>query len=724
MKQDYSVFKECVELYFEENKFLYPWFRRHGKTYMFIFKKNLKVTNIQYAEFISLVRSNIKIHNQKNVCSIQFLSVSDFKETLIKLLDTFKPSYKKGEDNSELIDTICECYFSVLSHIIVVDIFFGSCSIFLPYNMELDIQKICFLSGYIHSCGENIYTRRISKASEEEFFGSLRSHIELKYDSKKNRIPFSLYAHEDFTPFDREEGKDFFVNGLDDIKFYAEKLYMQNTPLTLVIENMRSNKFFNSKLDIAKAGDYHRNIKGNNESSLWLIVDRLVNDNYYYPSKDLYFICYQQKYINENPLHLFDENKPGWIDHTTIPHTLMGAMLNISIPLARKNKRSKSHKIKVLDPFVGSGTTYLELLKYPEIDFCGSDLNNLALVVAKDNIAFFGLNIIELTKIQIELLNYELLSTKYSLSEKEVKFVKKEVKSVEVKINDFISELSKSKYEDKSLSLKSRIKDIKTNSEKIYNYVGNYFIKCVTKDNIADISESIFTRNLKTLNKRLLYYIFLKALKRNFNAFQRGSKDFHSAFTKEIRDLSLQINNLIKLRKRAPFIDSNNLYSKYYSNYSYGCSINPRIFTNLKKENKINIEPFRDAIDKLKEAYRKNKYFDIIITDPPYGFNTEEVPTKFAKLYNQMIDLMIKCLNPNGQLLFCLPEISNTGRQIHFFTQKEIVIHQVLISVLENKKTLIVPYNILPKPRGVFYSPYYWESEKALRRSILHFVLS
>jgi tRNA G10 N-methylase Trm11 len=161
-------------------------------------------------------------------------------------------------------------------------------------------------------------------------------------------------------------------------------------------------------------------------------------------------------------------------------------------------------------------------------------------------------------------------------------------------------------------------------------------------------------------------------------------------------------------------------------NYSYGCSINPIIFSDFiaNDTTRSSIKGMTDVIKKLKASQRTKKFYDIIITDPPYGFNTEENTFAFAKLYHAMFTLMIKCLKPNGQLLLCLPEISNTGRQIHYFTQKEIVIHQVLIAASENKRKLVLPLNILPKPTWLFKAPYYWESEKALRRAILHFVVS
>jgi len=214
-KSNNSVFNECVRHYFAKKQFFNPWFRKYGKSYFFIFKKNLKVTNIQFAELISLIRSNIKIKNRTDNCRIQFLSVTDFVETTSRLFDTFNYTKKTSIEKKQIFDTIEKCYFSIINHIIVIDAFYGSCAVFLPYNIKLDIEKICALSGYIHSCGDNIFTRRISKADKGQFFSNLTNYLKANYHNKKKKIQFTLYAHEDFTPFDRDEGKDFFVNGLE-----------------------------------------------------------------------------------------------------------------------------------------------------------------------------------------------------------------------------------------------------------------------------------------------------------------------------------------------------------------------------------------------------------------------------------------------------------------------------------------------------------------------------
>lgn len=43
---------------FAPNTFFPEWFRRRGRAHTFVFKKNLKVTNIQLAELFALLRAH------------------------------------------------------------------------------------------------------------------------------------------------------------------------------------------------------------------------------------------------------------------------------------------------------------------------------------------------------------------------------------------------------------------------------------------------------------------------------------------------------------------------------------------------------------------------------------------------------------------------------------------------------------------------------------------
>ena len=711
----YSSLKSYLEK--ESESFFKTWFLEYGNSHFFVFKQNLTVTNIQFGELLALINTHVENEGvQKNIL---FQSVTEFENLIKELLETFNLDDIKGDVDS-VINTIEECYSEILYNTVVIEPFWGSCAVFLPRNLKIDLSKICSLSGYIHSCGDNIFTRRVYKANKQHFKSNLKHYLDSKNNTEE-RIPFNLYAHEDFTPFDRSEGKEFFKNGLDDIKFYVEKLYMQSDPLIRVIKELEEDEYFQNRLDIAKPGDYHKNIKGDSPSSIWLIVDKKVSNVHSIQqssSKEKFFICYNQKFINENPLHLFDENKPGWIDHTTIPHSLMGAMINIA--LQNFSVDGMGRNIRILDPFIGSGTTLLETIKYDNITFEGSDLSELSSIVTKDNTWFFSLGLSELFKLYFEISQI-LIHILNDLDEPdELKFIENSIfrlkeKHLASNQTDLIDDIGTHELE-------------KEDSIRKFKRVQAVFNKLLTKTSsgsiiVPDSIKASFLDGLENELDRILFYTLLKAFKRNIYSFERSGKAWNTALKKELNDFRNSIYNLYKLRNRSIYKDVNNKILQYTGNYSSALSINPNAFKSVHDKNEIddNVQNGMHVLTVLRNSLNANHCYDLIITDPPYGFNTEEDTLTFAKLYSEMIELMINCLDNKGQLIICLPESSYTGRQISYFTQKELIVRQVLNISARLGKHLTYSIDLVPSPFWLYKAPYYWESEKALKRSILHF---
>ena len=110
------------------------------------------------------------------------------------------------------------------------------------------------------------------------------------------------------------------------------------------------------------------------------------------------------------------------------------------------------------------------------------------------------------------------------------------------------------------------------------------------------------------------------------------------------------------------------------------------------------------------------------MTDPPYGFNTEDGSAELSKLWAESLRAMLKSLiGGKGQLVICLPDRSHTGRNLQYFTQKDFITPQILAIADGMNLEVIVHADIVPFPTNLFRPPYYWESERALRRQILHF---
>jgi hypothetical protein len=161
-------------------------------------------------------------------------------------------------------------------------------------------------------------------------------------------------------------------------------------PLRLVKVLKWMSEQLRERIVIPQPGDYKRHGEFRDQAgvdrtrTIWLITDRPLVESTGVSGPERYFLCYDQLYSNENPFHVFDENKPAWKAHTTIPHTLAGAMINVSRPWWPEGAT-----VKIADPFVGTGTTCLECLKFTETVTEGSDLDSSAALLMNDNLAFF-----------------------------------------------------------------------------------------------------------------------------------------------------------------------------------------------------------------------------------------------------------------------------------------------------------------------------------------------
>ena len=74
-----------------------------------------------------------------------------------------------------------------------------------------------------------------------------------------------------------------------------------------------------------------------------------------------------------------------------------------------------------------------------------------------------------------------------------------------------------------------------------------------------------------------------------------------------------------------------------------------------------------------------------------------------------------------GQIILCLPACSYSGKIVNVFAQKEIVSRQFAIAAEKNNMYLVEKKEILPQPEQLYSFPFYWDSDKALRRDVLKF---
>ncbi len=665
--------RACAGPEFSARRFFAQWYGERRNAHFFLFKKNLKVTNIQYSELVALVRSFTVEGDGDTRGNLQILSRREFNAAIAGMVAALRANTPTDTANRML-----QLYGDILQHLVIVEPYFSSCNVFLPPGLSLKAEAVCAQSGYIHSCGRNIWTRNTRKAEPAEFFRNLKRYLRTRRGA---RLPlyFSVYAHEDFSRYDRDDEAP--QDGLDDVKLYVEKFFLGDESLVSVLQRMRDA--FGDHLVTPSPGDYRvrrselqRGTLVDRSRSLWLIVDRSIAADGRRPGDTQYFICYEQKCKNENPFHLFDENKPAWVSHTTIPHTLMGALINITRPDWPEGE------VRFADPFVGTGTSVLELCKEPRVEVAGSDISTMTSLMFEDNAALFG------------------------ASRTELKRLRREVRRLK-RLLEHVSAGGSEAVEDELL------KGYEEASDFVLAYREEGELEAVDFDERAE--EALRGR---TREGRLLVYLALRALIRSGLAFRRESRDWWSASGKECAEWLKQLEALIRLRERqsASGRSVGERIVKYEGNYSDACSIDPdAVRTCVARHRESASVVVRDARE------LRARTCDVVVTDPPYGFNTSDDPVALATLYKEMVSVLIRAVLPHGQLVVCLPEQSYSGRKLRFFTLRELVTHQVLFAANQENADVIITGQALPEPTSLFRPPYYWESARALRRSILHF---
>lgn len=653
------------------------WFRSRGHSYFFLFTKNLSVTSLQHAELLSLVRVHVRDATGQ-AGHLQFLTVDDFFADFRSLLADLQRSF---EDRDALADALLELYGNWLRRLIVVELFYGSCTVFTPPHLNLDLYSVCRESGYVHSCGDNIYTRRFEQLDPDDIVATLKTHLGRDPGNAGSRRFVSVYAHEDFTMHDRKYSSEL-SGGLDESKVFVEKYYVGAKRFVAFIDQLREQ--IGEAIHIPAPGPYKeqrtialKDPDVDRTRTIWFIVDREIGRTFRHPGNQRYLICYEQKYKNYNPFHVFDENKPAWVSHTTIPHTLAGAMINITRPWWPAER-----PVVVADPFSGTGTVWLECHKLKGVRLQCGDVAPIAPLLAQDNREFFALSLAGIEKLmgEVEGLKNAHASLAEPTSRRPVR-IEKGLESYQRALVLF-DQIAKEEREDIEIPA-SVVEELRSCS----------FVE------------------------RLLFYVCLRTHVRHSGGFDRGSEQWGMAFFKELDVLIWQIEELAGLRRREEetAIRSEGTESEFVGTYSLGASIPPSAFENRED---LALVAVRDARQTVREH---DELADVIVTDPPYGFNTDERPAELARIYAESIRAMIGSLNDGGQLVMAVPERSYTGRRVASFVTRAWLTQQVIAEARVAGLEAVVSAQVFPRPGGIFFPPYYWESAKALGRSILHF---
>lgn len=677
---DFAVRQDTSD--FEWERFFRRWFRELGTPAFFLFKRNLGVTNTQYVELFSLLETHARFAvPQGRSNKLLFHTTEQMRRTVTDIVNMLLDV--PARDRSEQVQRFAQLYYEVVGTTVAVDMFYTSCAVFLPPGIEVDLRQVCADAGYIHSVGTSVYIRNIRKARQHELETALRGHL-ARAGQPTAHPPFIVYAHEDFSGHDKA-ARDQIARGIDGTKLYVEKMSMGSARLTQIVQDLR--EAFASELNIPAAGPYKTTHHFSDPETIWLIGDRSVaTANPANPGSDRYYICYQQTAKNDSPFYYFDENKPAWKSHTTLPHSLTGALVNATRP--------HHGEVVICDPFGGTGTTWLEVKRIglPATVRC-SDLSPITPLLSRDNLEFFGLREAEVRAVYERLLAVQSVVGDRTLRD-----------AAQMQL-----EIPEEQPPTTALGIFRRAEELL--HELKAGQPG--------EDQEFAFSEAFVSRlEAETFVTRLVFYVCLRAELRYQGGLRRRAMTFDGAFQKALGELLEQIGILLDLRKK---LDAGQ-HPTHKSYVVVAGTYSPVIVPRLVAEP----EPARGALGsdiQVRNACELGpESTDVIICDPPYGFNTTEDRHDLARLYSEFFDAALLALREHGHLIVCLPAESYTGRDLPYCTYSRLVSNQILAKAEALGKHVFVQGRSVPHP--LVHPPYYWEADRALRRVILHYRVS
>jgi tRNA G10 N-methylase Trm11 len=759
------------------------FFRRWYRSTTFVFRKNIKVTNVQFRELLSLLKlHSVNLAYVDNVESehVLYQTSKEMKITFRNLWDTLNVIPDGNGDPiwylkcEKLASTYPEFFFDT----ILVDGFCGSAQVHRPRCLEIDLAKVCGESGYIYSCGTTIYVRRPARVSVPAFRKKIADYLRSK-ELTTERIPFVIFSREQFPTHSVEDVRRSEHNGLDDLKFHMDKFYFGDAPVSDLhrslfladeSESFEENASDNSELLTSRAvywRDRHnseRRPDGGDQTgsncSIFLMMDRPISLGEPSVPTGRYFVTFVQEFTNRSQLIEFEESKPGWTAPATIPHSLCAAMLNIArAGLNRSKGSSGKESLRILDLFCGSGTTMLEAAKLPELEsFLGVDKYGLNRQAAMDNLAFFTLPIAEKKRLYSDLTQ-EILSGVDPLSV--WRFNPATAKSGDKTSLAFekFSPLCDGDwhhyYKGKSDELFSVQKKLtwaftiashefefaKEQWQGAHTY--NMFRTLSSHETGPELIELLSSSKLGLVSRLLFYTCWKSLLSSAYELWAVSEADEGTTLESyqalmrrlsfnEIGKLAVRLGRMIWIEESPPLADraaGTEGLSGRDVDTDVGIALTHGLYStkvSIKidgSNSKVDYQ-CRDVKDLVLDPAKK---FNIIVTDPPYGFNVTGEGSELPDLYRKMMLIMLQHIENGGQILFCVPQAPMNGQKIPFYMTAEFIVKQFILIASHAGKRLVD--QVIKYPGGAttpisdhyYRPPYYWESERALRRAVLHF---
>jgi hypothetical protein len=726
---------------------------RFSGSLFLLLHKNVSVTNISCAEVLALFRTHTFARTPDNQgtpteipASISFFSDEEYTKFVSALLESlvrpFLDEHARIDRGAvaEFIKLVCDNYGVLLERTVIANFYYTSVLLHIPLSMYAKVRNIIAESGYIHSGGTAIYTRKADKAKMVELEDNLGSFLS-EYSDKD--VYLTPYAEEFFSPYDGNSVASL-RQGLDGVKLILRKHFIEGKPLVEYLATLPSRFPLYVPLGIQDYATERKRVRTTTETkgTIWFISDHSIfaSNNYdqsssikagarvVKSSENPFLFVYEQAFINENQFVTFKERKPGWYASITLPHTLSIALTNITRTADASSAEDQSRLI-VLDPFFGTGTTLFDAaLRFKDAVIIGFDRDPMAAIAALDNAHFFGLGADSLRQ-KIELVRAGL-----SLLDKAKNF-----EDLRESVAQATSQQSRPPSHTAIFANALSILD--THIIKPSQLTQTPLSLAIKKTVFSpELDKGAFIGNDGAFDTRLLLYVMWRALSLGTFSIRDSVENVLLVLRKE---LCRTLKEIEHLKDRVTLNPTERIdgFCQSTGLYSHSLYVAPESMENIyhsiktltveqmeEKGDVASWEPgvwliqVKDSIDALTLVKGK---VDILLTDPPYGFNAEEEGEHaLMKSFGKLSDLLVQALRPGGQIAMVLPAFAKNGRQIPFYETGGTITRQLIAAGQRAGKGFVTQADTVPKPKELFSRPYYWVSTTVLERRILHFSLS
>lgn len=395
--------------------------------------------------------------------------------------------------------------------------------------------------------------------------------------------------------------------------------------------------------------------------NIWILQDSILENNYSinpaYPKQEIepYLFFLKPLIINNNQLYDLDDAddiKPYWKGIDTTPQRLAGAMLNIS-------DISTDIDGMVVDPFIHTGTTMLEASSKGIKNFLYND--RFETIGAEDNYKFFvnpG-SIKEFANIEEE---FSILTNKPN-----------------GKIYDYLISIAR--------------ETLSENPGKKY-------------PDLLSIDEVIPRVDILSIFRyRILFYLIRRWMIENWE---------------NIKDITRKIDK-VKQENITYYIQKNlDEYRNYFDYLSLADSRNQKLPYVIRAHftQQLNYKRLMEGnnIDILKYGLTlKSGSVNAIVTDPPYGYGSNEQRDVLIKLYKKFFIDSIKSIKNGGYLTFCtLEEVKISYPGLNVINTANV--YNILTKMINDQSTSFIIDDSINNPQRTFY---YWVGNHRLNRSII-----